>query len=360
MATEAYVIKGLDQLRLLRAREEALQRARQQGEIVTCPSISLDFARQLTEHAYVDELALLLEWIAAMMDGRGLDNVHIFDLRFNHLGASGVAALCPILVRLQNVKRLDLRANDMTPSGAAALVDLVKYPPTDEGRTAPLLTFLHQLEHLDFSDNGLGPIGMASLAPVLKTLTNLTCLRLGANSFGTEVMEQGVSQRITPKFEASKDVIVPLFWCLSELKSLDLQANDLSTIWLSHQGQCCNLGLESIVLCRNELRSLPPEIPRMAGLKHLDVSFNQISLLPPEVGLLTCLQYLDLRHNQLQALPVNRLLPLTRLSSLSCQGNPDLLCPPSEVSSRGGAAVMEFLRGPCSARACLCPRPERR
>ncbi|KAI9594591.1 hypothetical protein BDF19DRAFT_343210, partial [Syncephalis fuscata] len=69
-------------------------------------------------------------------------------------------------------------------------------------------------------------------------------------------------------------------------------------------------------LCCNQLRSLPPEIGHLTGLRTLDLSGNQLRRLPETIGHLTQLTVLRVSRNRLQALPrsIGRLERLERLA----------------------------------------------
>ncbi|RKP25850.1 hypothetical protein SYNPS1DRAFT_15063, partial [Syncephalis pseudoplumigaleata] len=74
--------------------------------------------------------------------------------------------------------------------------------------------------------------------------------------------------------------------------------------------------LVCLQLCCNQLRSLPPEIGHLTGLRTLDLSGNQLRRLPETIGHLTQLTVLRVSRNRLQALPrsIGRLEHLERLA----------------------------------------------
>lgn len=62
-------------------------------------------------------------------------------------------------------------------------------------------------------------------------------------------------------------------------------------------------GSDAADLSRRSLRTVQPEILRLASLTALDLSHNQLETLPAEIGSLRQLERLDVRHNQLISLP---------------------------------------------------------
>lgn len=62
--------------------------------------------------------------------------------------------------------------------------------------------------------------------------------------------------------------------------------------------------LKELVLSRNFIQYIPPEICKLRCLKVLRLDRNQLTVLPPEIGRLGALQHLDLQGNQIDTLPV--------------------------------------------------------
>ncbi|WP_081436028.1 leucine-rich repeat domain-containing protein [Desulfatibacillum aliphaticivorans] len=57
-------------------------------------------------------------------------------------------------------------------------------------------------------------------------------------------------------------------------------------------------------LSKIKLRTLPPEIGKLANLIDIDLSGNQLTELPPEIGNLDNLNRLDLQFNHLTKPPL--------------------------------------------------------
>lgn len=108
--------------------------------------------------------------------------------------------------------------------------------------------------------------------------------------------------------------------------------------------------LETLILSRNQLRTLPDSICLLSCLRRLYLDSNQLECLPSELGRLPALELLSASDNQLETIPDsftkcislkklilinNRLrsLPkgiqyLPKLEAIESRGNPDFTSPP--------------------------------
>jgi len=62
--------------------------------------------------------------------------------------------------------------------------------------------------------------------------------------------------------------------------------------------------VKELILSRNSITSLPPEISLLSSLRTLKLDCNALTHLPAEVGSLSELQVLDLASNSLEAVPL--------------------------------------------------------
>lgn len=88
--------------------------------------------------------------------------------------------------------------------------------------------------------------------------------------------------------------------------------------------------LESLLLAKNRLKTLPDTICYLSNLLELDVSFNELTDLTPCIGYLEKLKTLKLTSNQISKLPTE-IRALVSLTTLELGHNP--LCSlPAEIS----------------------------
>lgn len=111
---------------------------------------------------------------------------------------------------------------------------------------------------------------------------------------------------------------------LADLTILWLQNNQLTTL-PSVITKITNL--TELWLQNNQLTALPPEITKLSNLTRLYLGNNKLSLLLSDIGKLTNLTTLDLRNNQLTALPPE-ITKLTNLTTLDLANNQLTALPP--------------------------------
>jgi hypothetical protein len=99
--------------------------------------------------------------------------------------------------------------------------------------------------------------------------------------------------------------------------------------------------LKSLNLSANRLFSLPESLCDIASLTDLNVASNLLRSLPDRLGHLRKLRSLDVSNNQLQTLPFS-LAECSKLTDIKAANNA-LLCPSSDIVSRGAAHVRVFL-----------------
>ncbi|TKX20031.1 adenylate cyclase [Elsinoe australis] len=79
-------------------------------------------------------------------------------------------------------------------------------------------------------------------------------------------------------------------------------------------------GLTKLVLNKNHLNGISPQIGSLAKLEHLSIAKNALGSLPPEIGYLQNLRYLDVRENNLNKLP-SEIWYARRLEALNVASN---------------------------------------
>jgi adenylate cyclase len=78
--------------------------------------------------------------------------------------------------------------------------------------------------------------------------------------------------------------------------------------------------LEKLILDRNHIVSLPPQIGKLRKLQHLSCANNQLAMIPKEIGQLEELTVLDLHYNNIKSLP-REIWQLASLVSLNLSSN---------------------------------------
>ncbi|KAJ8386882.1 hypothetical protein AAFF_G00165830 [Aldrovandia affinis] len=87
-----------------------------------------------------------------------------------------------------------------------------------------------------------------------------------------------------------------------------------------HQGIENLTHLQSLILCRNKLSTIPKAVGNLKSLKVLDVSVNELKALPNELSQLSELNTLNVSCNKLEGLP-DGLSRCTKLSTLNISKN---------------------------------------
>lgn len=89
--------------------------------------------------------------------------------------------------------------------------------------------------------------------------------------------------------------------------------------------------LQSLILCRNKISSVPKSFGELKSLKVLDLSVNELQALPEEICSLSELTTLNVSCNRIEALP-DGLSRCTKLSSINV-GKNALGCLPEDLFS---------------------------
>ena len=84
-----------------------------------------------------------------------------------------------------------------------------------------------------------------------------------------------------------------------------------------------------LVLKKNKLKTIPPEVFTFTNLQYLDVSKNQITGIPPSISQLKNLQYFTIEKNKLESIPP-QIGELTNLFYLNI-GQNDIYGLPPEI-----------------------------
>lgn len=108
-----------------------------------------------------------------------------------------------------------------------------------------------------------------------------------------------------------------------KLEVVNMNRNSIDVFPALASQQCCELQVKcndllELVLSRNQLRSIGPEIGMFKSIVSLSLAFNKLSGLPDELGLLTHLRLVLLNSNHLEEFPACLLkLPKIRVIDIS-------------------------------------------
>nr|XP_012148126.1 PREDICTED: probable serine/threonine-protein kinase roco5 isoform X1 [Megachile rotundata] len=101
--------------------------------------------------------------------------------------------------------------------------------------------------------------------------------------------------------------------------------------------------IRMLYLADNELIELPDDIfTSLRYLEWLDVRNNKLSSLSATIKFHACLETILLQKNEIQSLPLE-LCTLPKLKTLQVAQNP-LITPPQDIVASGCSAILEFLR----------------
>lgn len=141
-----------------------------------------------------------------------------------------------------------------------------------------------------------------------------------------ELVLQGAA--VDEKIKTSSG-IHPRLYSLNLLNYLEIsQCSNLREI---HENIQRLSHLQSLILCRNKISSVPKSIGELKSLKVLDLSVNELQALPEEICSLSELTTLNVSCNNIAALPVG-FSSCTKLSSINV-GKNALVCLPEDLCS---------------------------
>lgn len=156
---------------------------------------------------------------------------------------------------------------------------------------------------------------------VLKSLSNLLCLKLDNNLLG-QIPADG-------------------FQAISKLQILDLSANGGA---LPEQATFSSLPmLQELYLRRMSISEVPSDLISLQQLKVLDLSQNAIQSVPEGFKHLTSLAELDLTDNNISSLPPELGILEPSLQALRLDGNP-LRSIRRTILDRGTKAILQYLK----------------
>lgn len=209
------------------------------------------------------------------------------DLSFNH-----ITALPENIGKLTQLERLSMTNNDLVKQLPESFSDLIS------------------LKELDVRYNKLHNIDVLAKLPKLEILY---CSKNSVYSF-----EDSFSRLKLFYFDRNPITRISLNECHYNLAVLNLSKAKLTA--LSENVLEKIPMVEKLVLDKNHLVTLPPQIGSLKNLITLSVVSNNLSAIPPEIGLLQELQTLDLHGNNLKSLP-EEIWNMSSLANLNASSN---------------------------------------
>lgn len=209
------------------------------------------------------------------------------DLSFNH-----ITTLPDSIGQLNKLERLSMSNNDLVKRLPESFSDLVS------------------LKELDIRYNKLQNIDILAKLPKLDTLY---CSKNSVYSF-----EDSFARLKLFYFDRNPITRISLNEAHYNLAVLNLSKAKLTV--LSEKMLDKIPMVEKLVLDKNHLVTLPPQIGSLKKLISLSIVSNNLSALPAEIGLLQELQTLDLHGNNLKSLPED-VWNMSSLANLNVSSN---------------------------------------
>ena len=189
------------------------------------------------------------------------------------------------------------------------------------------------ISNVDLSNSDLNVFPLQELLPLRDSLE---VLNLGGNQLSSLPPELALFRKLRILFFAGNNFteVPTVLGSLPDLYMLSFKSNRVSSV----PAESLSPSLGWLILTDNQIRSLPGNIGRLAGLRKCMLAANELTALPPEMAHCRSLELLRIAANRLEVLP-DWLLRLPRLRWLAFAGNP--LC---AEGSRAGAAALAGLR----------------
>ncbi|KAI9888602.1 MAG: cysteinyl-tRNA synthetase [Vezdaea aestivalis] len=269
------------------------------------------------EHANLEKLRHL---ISLKMSNNRLtklpDSFKSFtDLRTLNVSSNFISEFPEFICSLTSLQHLDISFNVIRklPENVRKLVNLETLAATNNCFTGPFpdsFASFEKLKEIDMRYNALTNINVCSQLPLLEQLSvthnqissfkgsfyKLRSLTLSHNPVTSFVLEAPVPTMTKLNIGYAK---------LSEFKGNLFERMP---------------NLESLILDKNHIPSLPQQIGRLQKLEHLSLARNPLQSLPAEIGCLQRLRVLDAREANLRKLPPE-IWCMTHLDTLNLSSN---------------------------------------
>ncbi|KAK6519371.1 cysteinyl-tRNA synthetase [Arthrobotrys megalospora] len=237
------------------------------------------------------------------------------NLRGLNVASNYLSAIPPLISKLVTLVELDLSFNKIKeiPEDISSLKALERLILSHNQITGDLpagLAGLRALKELDIRHNNLISVD------VLGELDRLETLYSGHNE--TSSFTCGFERIRTLHLNSSKVTGFTIKSITPTLTYLNLSDNKMTAL----ADNFCDMlpNLEKLVLDKNKINSLPPQIGKLKKLIQLSCASNHLTTLPPEIGQLIDLRVLDLHDNDIAKLP-SEIWSMISLTSLNLSSN---------------------------------------
>ncbi|KAF4549048.1 Adenylate cyclase-like protein [Elsinoe fawcettii] len=279
----------------------------------------VDFSNNRLENLDYSDLDRLQGLISLKLSNNKLDSLpeylgHYQALRSLNLASNSLSEFPDFLGELSTLVDLDVSFNNISslPS-VGKLTNLERLFATNNklsGSFPDNFKDLVNLNSLDVRFNAIDSIDVMSQLPKLEHLM------VGHNSISAF---EGTFSRLKLLFIDHNPVT--RFGLASPVPSLSvLNIASAKLAQLPDDLYMKMSGLTKLVLNKNHLVSVSPQVGRLAKLEHLSIAKNVLDSLPPEIGHLQNLRYLDVRENNLNRLP-SEIWYARRLEALNVASN---------------------------------------
>lgn len=216
---------------------------------------------------------------------------------------------------LVSLQELDLSYNDLSdiPESVSNLVNLIKLNLCTNKLSKELprhFESLKSLKRLDIRYNLISNVDVIGRLPQLE-------VAYASKNYISTFSDKMESLRLL-HFDRNPITNLQFEYRLPMLTVLDLSKAKITSIPADFLTKIPNI--EKLVLDKNHLVNLPPQLGNLSKLSHLSLYGNNLQVLPPSIKDLKSLQYLDLHSNNLESLP-EEIWSLSSLSVLNISSN---------------------------------------
>lgn len=252
------------------------------------------------EHASLEEHGAL---VALKMSNNRFsslpDNFSKFkSLRSLNLSSNYLLEFPSFICELVTLVDLDVSFNEMhsLPMQIGQLSALTKLTATNNRLTGTLpstFAMLGSLKELDLRYNELDNVDVIAELPRLEGVVLSHNKISGLQKSFAKLRALHLNSNPVTKFTIPEN--------MPTLKFLNLSNAKIAAI---SETICDKLpNLEKLILDKNHILSIPPQIFKLRKLEHLSISCNELAAFPKEIGQLQELRYLDAHENNLRGLP---------------------------------------------------------
>ncbi|EPS44060.1 hypothetical protein H072_1966 [Dactylellina haptotyla CBS 200.50] len=249
------------------------------------------------------------------------------NLRGLNVASNYLTVIPPLISKLVSLLELDMSFNKIKaiPEDMGSLKVLERLILSHNQIAGDLpagLAGLKALKELDIRHNVLNSVD------ILGELDRLEVLYAGHNEIVS--FSCGFERLRTLHLNGSKVTAFVIKAITPTLTYLNLSDNRLTVL----ADNFCDMlpNLEKLVLDKNKINNLPPQIGKLKKLLQLSCASNHLTTLPPEIGQLVDLRVLDLHDNDIAKLP-SEIWSMVSLTSLNLSSNVLTVFPKLPTSS---------------------------